>query len=85
VAPLDDPNLHPRFKSLLDTLLSDNRQAWELKPDGSYVQRTPNGESQRTAHEIFLGSSWGELDQADAGSQSIARTESTPTAKTTKD
>ena len=85
VAPLDDPNLHPRFKSLLDTLLSDNRQAWELKPDGSYVQRTPNGETQRTAHEIFLGSSWGELDQADAGSQSIARSESTPTAKTTKD
>ncbi|HUQ47094.1 MAG TPA: polyphosphate kinase 1 [Gemmatimonadaceae bacterium] len=60
VAPVDDKSLHPRLHALLETLLHDNRQAWELEPDGSYVQRVPhNGEESRATHEIFLHDSWG--------------------------
>ncbi len=60
VAPVDDKSLHPRLRSLLETQLSDNRQAWELKPDGSYIQRTPRpGEETRATHEILLHDSWG--------------------------
>src|SRR4051812_44029350 len=60
VAPVDDKSLHPRLHSLLQTLLNDNRQAWELEPDGSYVQRVPHsGEEARATHEILLRNSWG--------------------------
>jgi polyphosphate kinase len=60
VAPVDDKTLHPRLHSLLETLLHDNRQAWELEPDGSYIQRVPHsGEEVRATHEILLRDSWG--------------------------
>ena len=40
IVPVEDQALHPRLRSLLDTWLEDNRQAWELQADGSYVQYT---------------------------------------------
>ncbi len=57
--PIEDKSLHPRLKSLLETCLSDNRQAWELEPDGSYIQRVPHGEPEHAAHKILLTHSWG--------------------------
>jgi polyphosphate kinase len=57
--PIEDKSLHPRLKSLLETCLTDNRQAWELEPDGSYIQRVPHGEPERAAHKILLTNSWG--------------------------
>jgi len=63
VAPIDDKSLHPRLHSLLKTHLGDNRQAWELESDGSYVQRVPaKGEESRATHEILLRDSWGQID-----------------------
>jgi polyphosphate kinase len=59
VTPVEDMTLHPRLRSLLDTCLSDNRQAWDLHADGSYVQRQPDGEAERSAQVIFLHESWG--------------------------
>ena len=59
VAPVEDSSMHPRLRSLLDTCLEDNRQAWDLQSDGSYVQRHPNGEPEKSAQNIFLHSSWG--------------------------
>lgn len=59
VAPIGDRTLHPRLKSLLETCLSDNRQAWELRPDGSYVQRKPGSNPERATHKILLHDSWG--------------------------
>jgi polyphosphate kinase len=59
VTPVEDVSLHPRLHSLLETCLSDNRQAWDLHSDGTYVQRHPNGEEERSAQVIFLHSSWG--------------------------
>ena len=58
-APIEDKSLHPRLKSLLETCLTDNRQAWELEPDGSYIQRVPHGEPERATHKILLANSWG--------------------------
>jgi polyphosphate kinase len=60
VAPIDEPAAQARLKSLLDTCLADNRQAWDLQRDGSYVQRMPGGAPERAAQAIFLQSSWGE-------------------------
>jgi len=59
VTPVEDATLHPRLGSLLETCLSDNRQAWDLHSDGTYVQRQPNGDEERSAQAIFLHSSWG--------------------------
>ncbi len=76
VAPIDDKSLHPRVHALLETLLHDNRQAWELLPDGSYVQRVPHrGEEVRSTHEILLHDSWGmtrEGEPAASGRETLA-------------
>ena len=64
VAPVEDPDLHERLRSLLDTCLNDNRQAWDLQPDGSYVQRHPNGEPEHSAQAMFLQNSWGKVSRA---------------------
>ena len=65
VAPVDSPVLHRRLRSLLRTCLEDDRQAWELGADGSWLQRTPNGALHAT-HEILLRDSWGQRDGDDA-------------------
>ncbi len=59
VAPIEDPTLHPRLGRLLQTYLADNRQAWELGPDGVWVQRTAEDEPVRSAQEILLRDPWG--------------------------
>ena len=41
VTPVEDLNLAKDLQEILGILLSDNRQAWELQSDGSYVQRRP--------------------------------------------
>jgi polyphosphate kinase len=59
VAPIEDRNLHPRVCSLLETCLSDNREAWDLHSDGTYVQRKPGANPVVSTHERFLQNSWG--------------------------
>ena len=61
VAPIEDRNLHPRVCSLLETCLSDNREAWDLHSDGTYVQRKPGANPVLSTHERFLQNSWGLL------------------------
>jgi polyphosphate kinase len=59
VAPIEDPRLRERVCSLLEIQLADNRQAWDMLPDGSYVQRKPGAAEVISTHEIFLKDSWG--------------------------
>jgi len=59
VAPIEDRRLHPRVCSLLETCLADNRQAWDLHPNGTYVQRKPGTNPVVSAHELLLQNSWG--------------------------
>jgi polyphosphate kinase len=59
IAPIDDRSLHPRVCSLLETSLSDNRTAWDLQPDGSYIQRKPGIHPTISVHERFLNNPWG--------------------------
>ncbi|MFN2563780.1 MAG: polyphosphate kinase 1 [Gemmatimonadaceae bacterium] len=66
VAPVDDPALHARLYSLLQTCLSDNRQAWDLGSDGVWRQRVPVDEV-RATHSILLNDSWGMIPAGDAG------------------
>ncbi len=60
VAPIEDPVLQARVASLLQTCLDDNRQAWLLQSDGTYLQRQPaDGEPVRATHETLLRDTWG--------------------------
>ena len=54
VTPVEDRALHPRLHAVLETCLADNRQAWELRSDGTYVQRTPGEEAERATHRLLL-------------------------------
>ena len=55
VVPIDDPNIFQDLKNILEIMLSDNRQAWELQPDGHYLQRQPGeNEEVRSTHEILM-------------------------------
>jgi len=59
IAPIEDRSLHPRMCSLLETSLADNRTAWDLQSDGSYIQRKPGTRPVVSVHERFLINSWG--------------------------
>ncbi|HVT83170.1 MAG TPA: polyphosphate kinase 1, partial [Phycisphaerae bacterium] len=49
--PVEDAALQTRIKEILDILLSDNRQAWDLSPDGTWTQRVPAaGETEQSTH-----------------------------------
>lgn len=41
VVPIEEPALVKRLYHLLEQMLADSRQAWELQPDGQYIQREP--------------------------------------------
>jgi polyphosphate kinase len=54
VTPVEDPDLSKDLQEILSVMLSDNRQAWELQPDGSYIQRRPKeGEPERSAQAML--------------------------------
>ncbi len=48
VTPIDDPALQARLKQVLDIMLVDQRQSWDMQSDGIYVQRQPNPDDPET-------------------------------------
>jgi polyphosphate kinase len=58
VAPVESLGLHERLRSLLNTYLEDDRQAWELDASGGWTQREPDGVA-HASHERLLRNSWG--------------------------
>ncbi|UIE36742.1 polyphosphate kinase 1 [Leptodesmis sichuanensis] len=55
VTPVEDPKLVNELQEILQILLSDNRQAWDLQPDGRYIQRYPGpDEAERSAQRILM-------------------------------
>ncbi|MBK7835010.1 MAG: polyphosphate kinase 1 [Gemmatimonadetes bacterium] len=65
IVPVEDRGLQLRMFSLLETCLADNRQAWELGPDGTYVQVVPGHEDELATHRKLLRDPWG-LDRIDS-------------------
>ena len=60
VTPVANALFKKRLQSVLDVCLHDNRQAWDLQPDGAYVQRQPEpGRGERATHRMLLRDSWG--------------------------
>jgi polyphosphate kinase len=59
VTPVEDAALHHRLMSLVNTYLEDNRQAWDLRADGTYVQRRPGADEERASQRKLLRDPWG--------------------------
>ncbi|PMB31159.1 RNA degradosome polyphosphate kinase [Fischerella thermalis BR2B] len=56
VTPVEDPKILQNLQNILEIMLADNRQAWELKSDGSYIQRHPGkNELERHSQNILMG------------------------------
>ena len=62
--PIEGAQLHQRLRSLLETCLSDNRQAWELGADGQYRRRYPEDAPERASQDIFMREPWGILNES---------------------
>ncbi len=65
VVPILDRALHHRLASLMRVYLADNRQGWDLQPDGSYVQRIPAAGDESGSHQLLMRDPWG-LDRSES-------------------
>ncbi|MEO1386214.1 MAG: polyphosphate kinase 1 [Cyanobacteria bacterium J06634_6] len=55
LVPIEDSSLRTELVDLLNICLNDNRQAWDMQSDGTYVQRTPDSkDGVRSTHEILM-------------------------------
>ena len=55
VVPIENERLRSRLSSVLDTLLADNANAWELDAEGNWRRaRRGKGERSRPAHEALM-------------------------------
>jgi polyphosphate kinase len=55
IAPVEDPRLQEELQAILDLQLGDNVKAWDMKADGSYVQRGPApGEEPRSSQDLLM-------------------------------
>lgn len=63
VTPIHDQTLQQYLQHVLELCLIDNSKAWEMKPDGSYVQRDPDDEPVRNAQETLMNETTGPHSQ----------------------
>ncbi|MDZ4675218.1 MAG: polyphosphate kinase 1 [Gemmatimonadota bacterium] len=54
VVPIRNPKHLQELLTILELMWTDNRQAWDLRPDGTYVQRVPGLEPERASHRMLI-------------------------------
>jgi polyphosphate kinase len=55
VTPIESRELRAELRRVLDLQLNDRRSAWDMQPDGSYVQRVPGrGEPKKSSQEQLI-------------------------------
>lgn len=55
VTPVEPKPLQRELRKILDVQLNDHRGAWEMQPDGSYIQLQPTGkDDQRSSQEQLI-------------------------------
>ncbi len=66
VAPVEDKQLREDLRLVLDIQFNDQRSAWDMQPDGSYLQRTKDdGEHHSTQDQL--------IDLAEKRSKAVAK------------
>ncbi|MBP0013089.1 MAG: polyphosphate kinase 1 [Roseofilum sp. SBFL] len=55
VTPIDDPEIQKDVQEILGVMLADNRHAWELQSDGTYLQcQPPENAEPQSSQDIFM-------------------------------
>ena len=55
ITPIEDPEISNDLQEILGIMLADNRQAWDLQADGSYIQRRPQfGSEDQSTQQILM-------------------------------
>ncbi len=54
IVPLEDLGVIKDLQEILGVMLADNRQAWDLQPDGQYIQREPTEDTQEQNAQKLL-------------------------------
>lgn len=55
VTPIKSPDIFSDLQEILGVMLADNRKAWELQSDGTFIQRKPKKDEEvRSTHDIFM-------------------------------
>jgi polyphosphate kinase len=56
LCPVELPQLARELRSVLNVHLQDSRSAWDMQPDGTYIQRMPiNSDSENGSHGTLIG------------------------------
>jgi polyphosphate kinase len=66
VAPVEDATVRQDLRMILDTQLEDTVGAWEMRPDGTYVRRTPASEEAKHCQDQLM-------EMAEARSAAVAK------------
>jgi polyphosphate kinase len=54
VVPVEDPEIVKDLQEILGVMLADNRQAWDLQPEGHYIQRHPAENTKEQSAQTIL-------------------------------
>jgi polyphosphate kinase len=54
LCPVESPELMRELRILFDTHLADQRSAWDMQPDGSYIQRKPVDGQTEGSHRLLI-------------------------------
>ena len=71
LTPVEPEGLREELRTVLDVLLEDRRSAWDMQPDGSYVQR--DGKDIESAHQQMIRWAEGRFAEANRLRRRIAR------------
>jgi polyphosphate kinase len=53
-SPVEDPHHRNTIRDIMELMLRDNRQAWELNSEGSYIQRSPASPDEKGTHQKLM-------------------------------
>jgi polyphosphate kinase len=54
LCPVEPPELTKELRHIFDTHLTDRRSAWDMQPDGAYIQRTPEDGGSAGSHRLLI-------------------------------
>jgi polyphosphate kinase len=65
LCPVTAPELTAELRAIFDCYDADRRSAWDMRPDGSYIQRQPvEGESGEGTHQMLIAQAQKRLKDA---------------------
>jgi len=54
LVPVEEPSLQAELRQVIDLHLDDQRSAWDMQPDGTYVQRRPDSDDGDSCQDSLM-------------------------------